>query len=96
MARSDAETRGRASNSARLEADRRGVAAGYGPAPGEAGTDTFAVRLAELEVLSAARINELLAPGQVLLRLAVSGFGIRLPLGRETPWPWPWAAGDHP
>jgi hypothetical protein len=43
------------------------------------GPDAFAVRLAELEVLSAARINELLAPGQVLLRLAVTGFGVVLP-----------------
>jgi hypothetical protein len=30
-------------------------------------------RLAELEVLRAARIADLLAPGQVLLRLAVAG-----------------------
>jgi len=37
------------------------------------------VRLAELEVLSAARIADLLAPGQVLLRLAVAGFGVTLP-----------------
>jgi len=36
-------------------------------------------RLAELEVLSAAKIADLLAPGQVLLRLAVSGFGVLLP-----------------
>lgn len=42
------------------------------------GPEAFAVRLAELEVLSAAKINELLTPGQVLLRLAVSGFGVRL------------------
>ena len=34
---------------------------------------------AELEVLSAARVADLLAPGQVLLRLAVSGFGVVLP-----------------
>lgn len=39
----------------------------------------FAQRLAELEVLSAARIADLLAPGQVLLRLAVAGFGVTLP-----------------
>lgn len=44
-----------------------------------AGPDALAVRLAELEVLSAARINELLAPGQILLRLAVTGFGVVLP-----------------
>jgi hypothetical protein len=39
----------------------------------------YAARLAELEVLSAARIADLLAPGQVLLRLAVAGFGVSLP-----------------
>jgi hypothetical protein len=44
-----------------------------------AGTDEYAVRLGELEVLSAARIADLLAPGQVLLRLAVAGFGVTLP-----------------
>ena len=36
-------------------------------------------RLQELEVLSAARIADLLRPGQVLLRLAVTGFGVSLP-----------------
>ena len=44
-----------------------------------AGGDAYAVRLAELEVLSAARIADLLAPGQVLLRLSVAGFGVLLP-----------------
>jgi hypothetical protein len=44
-----------------------------------AGPPVYAVRLGELEVLSAARIADLLAPGQVLLRLAVAGFGVRLP-----------------
>ncbi|MBK8460551.1 MAG: hypothetical protein IPL43_10530 [Micropruina sp.] len=44
-----------------------------------AGPDVLAVRLAELEVLSAARIADLLAPGPVLLRLAVAGFGVLLP-----------------
>ena len=33
----------------------------------------------ELEVLSAARIGDLVVPGQVLLRLAVAGFGVTLP-----------------
>ena len=37
------------------------------------------MRLGELEVLSAAKIADLLAPGQVLLRLAVAGFGVVLP-----------------
>jgi hypothetical protein len=44
-----------------------------------AGPEEYAARLAELEVLSAAKIADLLAPGQVLLRLAVAGFGITLP-----------------
>ena len=43
------------------------------------GPDAYRARLAELEVLSAARIADLLAPGQVLLRLAVAGFGVTLP-----------------
>jgi len=38
----------------------------------------YAARLAELEVLSAAKVTELQAPGQVLLKLAVKGFGVRL------------------
>jgi hypothetical protein len=46
------------------------------------GEGEYAVRLAELEVLSAARIADLLAPGQVLLRLAVAGFGVTLPPAR--------------
>lgn len=44
-----------------------------------AGARTYAVRLAELEVLSAARIADLMRPGPVLLRLAISGSGIVLP-----------------
>jgi hypothetical protein len=44
-----------------------------------AGPAAYDGRLAELEVLSAARIADLLAPGQVLLRLAVAGFGVTLP-----------------
>jgi hypothetical protein len=43
------------------------------------GPAAYDARLAELEVLSAARIADLLAPGQVLLRLAVAGFGVSLP-----------------
>ena len=38
----------------------------------------------ELEVLSAARIADLLAPGQVILKLAVAGFGVTLPPPRVT------------
>ncbi len=44
-----------------------------------AGPEQMAVRLAELELLSATRVADLLRPGQVLLRLAVSGFGVVLP-----------------
>ena len=44
-----------------------------------AGPVAYERRLAELEVLTAARIADLLEPGQVLLRLAVAGFGVRLP-----------------
>jgi len=43
------------------------------------GAEAYRTRLAELEVLSAAKIADLLAPGQVLLRLAVAGFGVVLP-----------------
>ncbi|GAA1577748.1 MULTISPECIES: DUF5995 family protein [Kribbella] len=40
---------------------------------------TYDKRLAELEVLSAAKVADLIRPGQVLLRLAVTGFGVTLP-----------------
>jgi len=43
------------------------------------GPQEYAVRLGELEVLSAAKIADLLKPGQVLLRLAIAGFGVSLP-----------------
>ncbi|MFI7068101.1 DUF5995 family protein [Kribbella sp. NPDC050124] len=43
------------------------------------GPSTYANRLAELELLSAAKIADLLRPGQVLLRLAITGFGVTLP-----------------
>ena len=43
------------------------------------GPEAYQKRLGELEVLSAARIADLLAPGQVLLRLSVAGFGVVLP-----------------
>jgi hypothetical protein len=43
------------------------------------GPAAYATRLAELELLSAAKIADLLAPGQVLLRLARTGFGVTLP-----------------
>ena len=41
--------------------------------------ESYARRLVELERLSAARIADLLAPGQVIIRLAVVGFGVVLP-----------------
>jgi hypothetical protein len=47
------------------------------------GPAAYDARLAELEVLSAARIADLLAPGQVILKLAVAGFGVTLPPPRE-------------
>jgi Family of unknown function (DUF5995) len=42
-------------------------------------SDAYSARLAELEVLSAAKVADLMEPGQVLLRLAFSGFGVTLP-----------------
>ncbi len=42
------------------------------------GADAYAERLGDLEALSAARVAQLVRPGQVLLRLAVHGFGVRL------------------
>ncbi|GAA4348850.1 DUF5995 family protein [Angustibacter luteus] len=47
------------------------------------GDAAYGVRLGELELLSAAKIADLLAPGQVLLRLAVAGFGVVLPPPRS-------------
>jgi hypothetical protein len=44
-----------------------------------ASAEAYAARLAELEELSAAKVTELQAPGQVLLKLAIRGFGVRLP-----------------
>ena len=43
------------------------------------GKVAYRKRLAELEVLSAAKIADLLAPGQVILKSAISGFGVTLP-----------------
>jgi len=42
------------------------------------GPDAYADRLADLERHSAARVADLVAPGQVLLKLARQGFGVRL------------------
>ena len=43
-----------------------------------AGPDAAATRLADLELASAARVDDLLRPGPVLVRLAVRGFGVTL------------------
>lgn len=43
------------------------------------GPENYQTRLAELEVLAAARIADLLRPGQVILNLTVAGFGVTLP-----------------
>jgi Family of unknown function (DUF5995) len=42
------------------------------------GPDAYSAALAQLEELSAAKVTELLAPGQVLLKLAATGFGVSL------------------
>ncbi|MDQ1741900.1 MAG: hypothetical protein QOE23_239 [Pseudonocardiales bacterium] len=63
------------------------------------GADSYRARLAELEVLSAARIADLLAPGQVLLRLAVTGFGVLLPppaVATRAGYPGPGAGSAGP
>jgi hypothetical protein len=46
-----------------------------------AGPDAYAAALARLEDLSAVKVTALQAPGQVLLKLAATGFGVRLPAG---------------
>ena len=43
------------------------------------GPDAYASVLEQLEELSAAKVAALQAPGQVLLKLAATGFGVRLP-----------------
>ena len=43
------------------------------------GPDAYAAVLAQLEELSAAKVTTLLVPGQVLLKLSATGFGVRLP-----------------
>jgi hypothetical protein len=42
------------------------------------GDDAYATALRRLEDLSAAKVAALQAPGQVLLKLASTGFGVRL------------------
>jgi len=45
------------------------------------GPEAYAKVLAQLEELSAAKVAALMAPGPVLLKLAATGFGVRLPAG---------------
>jgi hypothetical protein len=45
------------------------------------GAEDSASRLADLEAAAAARVDDLLRPGPVLVRLAVRGFGVTLPPG---------------
>jgi hypothetical protein len=47
------------------------------------GPESYAAAVAELEELSAAKVTTLTAPGRVLLRLAATGFGVRLPAGHD-------------
>jgi hypothetical protein len=56
-------------NAARLDAARR------------RGPEAYARRVADLEAVAAARVDDLLRPGPVLVRLAVRGFGVTLPPG---------------
>src|SRR5918911_727267 len=48
-------------------------------APRVRGEEAYRPRLGDLEVLSAAKLNDLLRPGAVLVRLAFVGFGVTLP-----------------
>ena len=45
------------------------------------GPEAYARRLGQLETVAAARVDDLLRPGPVLVRLAVRGFGVTLPPG---------------
>ncbi|MGZ4602276.1 MAG: DUF5995 family protein, partial [Kineosporiaceae bacterium] len=46
------------------------------------GPDALTATLAALERLSTARVQELVRPGPVLLRLGLGGFGVQLPSAR--------------
>jgi hypothetical protein len=48
------------------------------------GGDAYERRLADLEAAAAARVDDLLRPGPVLVRLAVRGFGVTLPPSSAT------------
>jgi hypothetical protein len=47
------------------------------------GPQAYERTLAELEALSAAKIDDLMRPGPVLIRLGVTGFGVLLPRAEE-------------
>jgi hypothetical protein len=47
------------------------------------GPDAYTEVLARLEELSAAKVAALMAPGPVLLKLAATGFGVRLPENKQ-------------
>jgi len=49
------------------------------------GPESYTKVLAELEELSAAKVAALLAPGPVILKLAATGFGVRLPASPGQP-----------
>jgi hypothetical protein len=49
------------------------------------GPDAYTQVLAQLEELSAAKVAALMAPGPVLLKLAATGFGVRLPESSSRP-----------
>jgi hypothetical protein len=60
------------------------------------GPAAYAERLGDLETLSEARVAELVRPGQVLLRLAVYGFGVRLAAHPTRPRPAVRGSGPPP
>jgi len=51
------------------------------------GPHAYASALSQLEELSAAKVTALQAPGQILLKLAATGFGVRLPPDPGARWP---------
>ena len=62
-------------------------------AAGGAGEAELARAVADLEVLCAAKVAEIRGPGQVVLRLAVAGFGVTLP-SRARPGAGPQLVGS--
>jgi Family of unknown function (DUF5995) len=60
------------------------------------GPDAYGAVLAQLEELSAAKVTALMAPGQVVLKLAATGFGVRLPQAPTGPTTTSLANHDEP